>query len=206
MSLSTNRYALILLAIFAVECVIVAINPLHRSDWLLENVLVIVGIPGLWFVHKRFPFSKLAITFLFLYFFLHEIGTHYTYALVPYKQWAAEWFNFHFPEGRNHYDRLVHFMYGFLLTIPLREVVVQKWRVNGFLSYFIPVDLIMSTSMIYELIEWAVAIIFGGELGQAYLGTQGDVWDAHKDMALASLGALIITFIFIALKRKKEHV
>ena len=92
---------------------------------------------------------------------------------------------------RNHFDRLVHFSYGLLLAYPIREVFLRIADAKGFWGYFLPLDVVMSTSMLYELIEWAAAVGFGGELGQAYLGTQGDVWDAHKDMALASCGALL---------------
>jgi putative membrane protein len=92
---------------------------------------------------------------------------------------------------RNNFDRVVHFCYGLFLAYPVREVFLRIANVRGFWGYFLPLDLTMSSSMIYELIEWAAALIFGGHAGMAYLGTQGDVWDAHKDMALASLGALI---------------
>jgi putative membrane protein len=185
--------------------IIVAIDPIDTKDWLLENILVVIALPVLWKVNKHYPLSKLAFTFIFIFLFLHEIGSHYTYALVPYKEWFQNYLGIDLGEGRNHYDRLVHFLYGFLLTLPLREVLVQRFHVKKFLSYFIPVDLIMSTSMIYELIEWAVAIQFGGELGQNYLGTQGDVWDAHKDMGLASLGSIFIMLSFILLKRKNNN-
>ena len=92
---------------------------------------------------------------------------------------------------RNNYDRVVHFSYGLLLAYPIRELFLRVAGVRGFWGYFLPLDLTMSSSMLYELIEWAAAEMFGGDLGVAYLGTQGDIWDAHKDMALASLGALI---------------
>jgi putative membrane protein len=91
---------------------------------------------------------------------------------------------------RNNYDRVVHFSYGLLLAYPIREVFLRIADVRGFWGYFLPLDVTMSTSMTYELIEWAAAVYLGGDLGMAYLGTQGDVWDGHKDMALASLGAL----------------
>ena len=92
---------------------------------------------------------------------------------------------------RNHFDRAIHFAYGLLLAYPIREVFIRIATVRGFWGYFLPLDLTMSTSMLFELFEWGAAEFFGGDLGMAYLGTQGDVWDAHKDMALASLGALI---------------
>jgi putative membrane protein len=119
---------------------------------------------------------------------------------VPYQQW--------FPSlagGRNMFDRLVHFSYGLLLAYPIREMFLRIGNVRGFWGYFLPLDLTMSTSMLYELIEWGAAEYFGGDLGQAYLGTQGDVWDAHKDMALASLGALIAMFITALVNRHLQR-
>jgi len=86
---------------------------------------------------------------------------------------------------------MVHFAYGLFLAYPVREIFLRVVNVRGFWGYFLPLDLTMSTSMLFELLEWAVVAVFGGGLGQTYLGTQGDEWDAHKDMALASLGALI---------------
>jgi putative membrane protein len=103
---------------------------------------------------------------------------------------------------RNHFDRLTHFCYGLLLAYPIREVFLRVADVRGFWGYFLPLDFTMSTSMLYELIEWAAAEVFGGELGMAYLGTQGDVWDAHKDMALASLGAVIAMAVTAAINAR----
>ena len=126
---------------------------------------------------------------------LHEIGAHYTYAEVPYdaafKSLTGTSLNELMGWERNHFDRLVHFLYGLLLAYPIREVFLRIANVRGFWGYFLPLDVTMSTSMIFELFEWGAAEFFGGELGMAYLGTQGDVWDAHKDMALASIGALL---------------
>lgn len=199
-----NRYLTILMFLFIIEWVFMAIEPFDRMDWLLENLLVFVALPFLWWLNKKFDINASSFTLIFLFLSMHEIGTHYTYALVPYKEWFLDILKIDLAEGRNHFDRLVHFSYGFLLTLPLREIIVKRWHLNGFLSYFLPVDLIMSTSMIYELIEWAVAIVFGGELGQAYLGTQGDIWDAHKDMALASSGAIIIMLGFSIFDIRKK--
>lgn len=100
---------------------------------------------------------------------------------------------------RNHFDRFVHFSYGFLLAYPVREIFLRIAYVKGFWGYFLPLDITMSTSMMYELVEWATAEIFGGDLGVAYLGTQGDAWDAHKDMLLASIGAAIAMIITAAI-------
>jgi putative membrane protein len=141
------------------------------------------------------PLSNVSYTLIFVFHCLHTIGSHYTYSLVPYDQWARKVFgstlNSWFGFQRNNFDRLVHLCFGLLLAYPVRELFMRVAGARGFWSYYLPLDLTMSLSMLYELIEWAAATTLGGELGQAYLGTQGDPWDAQKDMALATLGALI---------------
>jgi putative membrane protein len=145
--------------------------------------------------HRRLLFSRVSYTLIFLFMCLHQVGAHYTYAKVPYDIWFHDLTGYTFNSlvgwQRNNFDRVVHFTYGLLLAYPVREIFLRVANVRGFWGYFLPLDLTMSTSMLYELAEWGAAEIFGGELGQAYLGTQGDIWDAHKDMALASLGAAI---------------
>ena len=196
------RYLLVLTTIFLVIFIVLGINPHDRADWLLENVLTVVFIVALFVTYKRFPLSKISYSCIFIFLCLHEIGSHYTYAMVPYNDWTASLFgselNSWFGLERNHYDRLVHFSYGLLLAYPIREVFIRIAGVKGFWSYFLPLDLTMSTSMLFELFEWGAVEVFGGDLGVAYLGTQGDIWDAHKDMALASIGA-IVTMLIIAL-------
>jgi putative membrane protein len=128
---------------------------------------------------------------------------------VPYDEWFASLtgssFNSLVGWERNNFDRVVHFSYGLLLAYPIREVFLRVADVRGFWGYFLPLDLTMSTSMMFELFEWVAAELFGGELGQAYLGTQGDIWDAHKDMALASLGALLAMLVTAAINRALQH-
>jgi putative membrane protein len=172
-----------------------AFHPYDRADWWLENALLFVGVTLLVLTHRVFPLSKVSYTTLFVFFCLHTIGAHYTYAEVPYdeawRQLTGHSLNEALGWERNNFDRVVHFCYGLLLAYPIREVFLRIANVRGFWGYFLPLDLTMSTSMLFELIEWGAVLVVGGELGQAYLGTQGDEWDAHKDMALASLGALI---------------
>jgi len=196
---SHHRYLFFFTIAFAIEFLILAIQPYDRHDWLLENVLVFVFILVFAIAFNKFPLSRVSITLIFLFLFLHEIGAHYTYAKVPYNSWTENLLgsslNSLLGWERNHFDRLVHFSYGLLLAYPLREMFLRVANVRGFWGYFLPLDITMSTSMIFELFEWAAAEIFGGDLGVAYLGTQGDVWDAHKDMMLASIGAAITMLI-----------
>ena len=193
--ISHQRYLLVLSLLFLIEWLALAINPSDRHDWLLENALVFVFALLLAASYRRLPLSRISYTLIFLFLCLHEVGAHYTYAKVPYDGWflslTGSSFNAWVGWERNNFDRIVHFLYGLLLAYPLREVFFRIADVRGFWGYFLPLDFTMSTSMTFELFEWVAAELFGGELGVAYLGTQGDIWDAHKDMLLASTGAVV---------------
>jgi putative membrane protein len=204
-----TRYVLLLLGLFAVEWIVLAIHPLDRSDWMLENALAVTAIGVLALTYRWFRFSRFSYTLLFVFLCLHEIGAHYTYAMVPYHEWlqalGGPAFSAHFGTARNHFDRLVHFSFGLLLSYPLREIFVRVAQARGFWSYYLPLDMTMAFSMLFELLEWAAATIFGGDLGVAYLGTQGDPWDAQKDMALASLGGLIAMIVTALVNWHKQR-
>jgi putative membrane protein len=186
--------------VYTLWWLLMAIKPRHFADWLLENALVVAAVALLWFTRKNFPLSRISYTCIFLFMMLHALGAHYTYSEVPYQEWFPV-----FEGGRNHFDRLVHFLYGLLLAYPIREMFLRIGNMRGFWGYFLPLDLTMSTSMLYELIEWGAAEVVGGDLGAAYLGTQGDIWDAHKDMALASLGALLAMFITALVNKRMQR-
>ena len=207
--MSYERHARLLAAVFAALWVALAIRPVNRQDWILENVLLVLAAPICIAAYRRRLFSRLSHSLIFAFLCLHEIGAHYTYSLVPYDDWwraiSGHTFNEMFGWHRNHFDRLVHFLYGLLLAYPIREIFLRIVRVRGFWGYFLPLDLTMSTSLLYELLEWLAAVLLGGDLGQAYLGTQGDIWDAHKDMALASLGALIAMLVTAAVNAKCQR-
>lgn len=199
MFLTHRQYFLVLTGLFAILWMALAISPLYRSDWLLENVLVFAFALSLALSWRWFTFSRISATLIFLFLCLHEVGAHYTYSQVPYDAWIESLTGYSLNEAmgwqRNHFDRAIHFSYGLLLAYPIREIFLRIANVKGFWGYFLPLDLTMSTSMMFELFEWGAAELFGGDLGMAYLGTQGDVWDAHKDMALASSGALIAMLV-----------
>ena len=190
-----SRYPLWLLLAFGAFWLAMAYKPKYFQNWLLENVLTVLFVAGLLLTRRRFPLSNVSYTLIFVYLCLHTVGAHFTYSKVDYD-WPfravfgsgpTDWFDW----KRNHFDRLVHFCFGLLLSYPIRELFLRIAGARGFWGYYLPLDVTMSFSMLYELVEWGAAVKFGGDLGQAYLGTQGDEWDAHKDMALASLGALI---------------
>jgi putative membrane protein len=208
--ISHHKYLTILALIFTLEFLVLAISPYDRSDWALENVLVFVFAIVFGLTYKRFPLSRISYTLIFIFLCIHEIGAHYTYAKVPYNHFFIVNFGISLNDflgfTRNHFDRFVHFLFGLLLAYPVREVYCRIACAKGFWAYFFPLELTMAASMTFELFEWGAAELFGGELGIAYLGIQGDVWDAHKDMVLASLGAFIAMLItlFINLRIQKN--
>ena len=188
-----SKFPLILFVFYVLIWIILSINVTHFEDWKLENYLTIPFLVLLFIVYRWFRLSNISYGLIFAYMILHIIGTHYTYSEVPFGYWMSSLFDV----SRNHYDRIVHFSFGFLLAYPLREVFFRIGKSRGFFGLYVPVEFVLAFSAIYELLEWLIAVLFGGDLGIAYLGTQGDVWDAQKDIALAVLGA-IISMLFVA--------
>jgi putative membrane protein len=203
--MSRTRLIQTLTAAFALLWVVLAIAPVDRSDWLLENVLIAAAAGVLVATRRVLPLSGASCVLLFVFLCLHAVGAHYTYSLVPYddavRAVTGGSLNEAFGAERNHYDRVVHFAYGLLLVLPFRELLMLHAGLRGFWSYFLPVDLALSSSALYEIIEWGAAIVYGGDLGAAFLGTQGDEWDAHKDMALAAVGASIAAVVLWRVNR-----
>lgn len=192
---ASARFGLALLAVFALATLALGIAPRYRQDWLLENVIVLIAVPLLVFGWRRLPFSRGAYLALFGFLLLHEIGAHYTYSEVPYDEAFARLTGYSLNAllglHRNHFDRAVHFLYGVLVTPMAVELFAHRAPPRGVWRWILPVSFIMSHSVLYELVEWLAALRFGGDLGTAYLGTQGDPWDAQQDMALAALGSIL---------------
>lgn len=182
--------------------VALGVAPTSRADWVLENVLVVVTLAVLILTVRRFRFSSAAYTCLFAFLVLHEIGAHYTYSQVPYEQWIARMQGLTLGRllgwQRNAYDRMIHFTYGLLILPPMTELMRSVAPARGWWRFVQAPALILAGSALYELIEWAAALVFGGDLGEAYLGTQGDTWDAQKDMACALAGALLSQLVIRA--------
>ncbi|MFM2393486.1 MAG: hypothetical protein RLZZ546_1468 [Bacteroidota bacterium] len=166
------------------------------NNWILENVLVFLFLGFLFFTYKRYQFSDLTYLLIFIYLCLHVYGAQYTYAENPFGYWLKDKLDLE----RNHYDRIVHFSFGFLLAYPMRELFLKWVKFPTWVSWWLPIEITLSISGLYELIEWAVADVFFKEQGAAYLGTQGDVWDAQKDMFLATIGAILATSIVSSIK------
>ncbi len=173
---------------FGVVWILCAIRPYNRADWALENLLTLVAVPAAVFTYRRFRFSDQSYVQATLFLILHTIGSHYTYAEVP----AGDWVRDAFGLTRNHYDRLVHFLFGLLMLRPARELTLRRARSLGPVTlFYLSFASIAWWGAAYEMVEWLVARVADPAAGTAYLGTQGDVWDAQKDMALACVGALI---------------
>ncbi|RAP66089.1 hypothetical protein A6B37_04015 [Achromobacter sp. HZ01] len=204
-----RRYLYTLGLLFAVIWTALAISPHDRADWALENALVLAFGAALLLTRRWFVFSRVSYTLIFLYLCLHAIGAHYTYSLVPYDDWwralTGGSFNALVGWERNNFDRVVHFSYGLLLAYPIREIFLRVVEVRGFWAYFLPMDVTLSTSALYELLEWGAAATVGSELGAAYLGTQGDIWDAQKDMALAAAGAVLAMALTALVNRRARR-
>jgi putative membrane protein len=193
-----NRSLQLMVGWLALVWGITAIHPLYPFDWFLENLLTYIYGAILILTFRRFKFTNLSYALFTLYLTLHMIGAHYTYAKVPLGFWAQEWFGF----TRNHYDRLVHFAFGFLLAVPFRELLVRIVRIPLRWSYFMTACVMLAFSAFYELLEMWTAIIVSPELGDAYLGTQGDVWDSQQDMFVAFLGSVItMSAVWLANRR-----
>ena len=202
------RYPALLLAILLAWTAALGIAPHFRQDWLLENLLVLFSIPVLVLTYRRLRFSNAAYTCLFAFFMLHEVGAHYTYSLVPYDAWGRALLGVS-VDGllgfeRNMFDRAVHLLYGVLVTPAAVELFAEKAPPVGIWRFLMPLFFMNSHAVIYETVEWLAAEAFGGELGAAYLGTQGDVFDAQKDMALAFAGATV-TIAFLLWRRRAQR-
>jgi putative membrane protein len=191
----------ILTLLFVIAWVWAAIEPTHYDDWLLENILVFILIGLIFFTGRYFEFSILSYTFITIFMILHVVGSHYTYAEVPWGVTLGEWLG----TERNMYDRLVHLLFGVLFVYPVREMSVRIAKTKGFWGYFVPFMIISSFAGFYEIVEWAAAAMVDPEAGAAFLGSQGDIWDAQKDMLLAIVGSLgtllIVMFVHMAFNR-----
>lgn len=157
------------------------------ANWWIENLLVFIFVAVLLATHHRFAFSDLSYMFILAFLVLHVYGAKYAYADNPFGFWLQQ--NFH--TARNPYDRIVHTSFGLLMAYPMRELLVRRFNLSPRYAWILPVELVLSLSGLFELVEWSIADIFFPEHGQNYVGTQGDIWDAQKDMFVATSGAVV---------------
>jgi putative membrane protein len=176
-----------LLALVAAAVVWSAVNPYEYGTWLLEVLPVLVAIPLLALTYRRYRLTDLTYVLIAVHAIILVVGGHYTYARVP----LGDWFRDTFDLSRNHYDRLGHFAQGFVPAIIAREVLLRSSPLRrGRWLAFLVVSVCLAISASYEILEWQSAI-WGGEAAGDFLGMQGDVWDAQKDMLLALIGAIV---------------
>lgn len=192
-----NNSLQILTGLYAVLFTVLAFNPVDRTTWFVENLTVWIILAVIWVLYLRnIRFSSLAYFLMFILIYLHTIGGHYTFALVPFD-FITNLFGF----ARNHFDRIAHFSVGFYAFAIAEWMYAKSLVQNKFLLWTYPVLFIATVAMSYEIIEWIYAAYSAPEAGIAYLGSQGDIWDAQKDMLADTLGAVFATTFFF-LKRK----
>ncbi|MDG2354247.1 MAG: DUF2238 domain-containing protein [Gammaproteobacteria bacterium] len=188
----------ILLSIFGIFWVALAINPLYRDIWVAENLILVICIGYVVSTYKSTPFSNTSYWLIFIFCILQTIGAHYTYAEVPIGFWAAELLEIE----RNHYDRLVHFAFGFLLVLPFKEVITRTIKFSNYRTeVFLLVLIFFGIGGFYEILEWLYAIFYEQQQSpqtatDSFLGSQGDIWDAEKDTLLTGLGAWFYLIFF----------
>ena len=181
-----RREPAILLTATIVALIVSRIGAAEPGTWVLEVFPIFLAVPLLVATAKRFPLTPLAYRLLFVHALILMIGGHYTYAKVPLGFWVRDALHL----GRNHYDRLGHFAQGFVPAIVAREVLLRRSPLQrGKWLFFLVTCVCLAISASYELIEWLAAIL-GGSSADAFLGTQGDVWDTQWDMFMALVGAL----------------
>ncbi len=186
-----RNYLIGLLAIFCVVFAWSAIHPHDYFTWFLEVAPALIALPILFFTYKKFPLTPLLYGLILFHAIILMVGGHYTYAEVPLFDWLRDMFDL----GRNYYDRVGHFVQGFVPAMVAREILVRKQivRSKGWL-FFIVSCICLSISAVYEFIEWWVAVA-SGTAADAFLGAQGDVWDTQWDMFLALVGAICAQLI-----------
>lgn len=174
------------------------IGPHDRFTWWLESVPVVVGVPLMVGLAKRFPLSSLLLVLLWLHSVVLVVGGHYTYAEVPLGEWAKDWFGW----TRNNYDKVGHFAQGFVPAVLTREILVRTSPLAGTREGqpsrwlgFLVICVALAFSAFYELVEWFAAVTQGAA-ADAFLGTQGDAWDTQTDMLMALVGAIAAMVFF----------
>jgi len=194
--LKNNWIKLYLLVFIGIWAYTFIVTP-DLNNWLLENTLVVLFLIPLLLTYRKYPLSDLSYLLIALFLSVHVYGSTYTYAENPLGDWLKELFD----TKRNQYDRMVHFSFGFLLAYPMRELFLNILKLKKWVAWALPVEISLSIGALYEIIEWAVADIFFKNQGASYLGTQGDIWDAQKDMFLAFLGAFIAMVSLATIKK-----
>ena len=193
-----NRFKILVLGISAIVAVITYINPVFPREQFLQQAGTILLVAVLLADLRKHWFSNLAFAGIALFMMLHLVGARYIYSYVPYQEWLqglGDWEWLH--TTRNHYDRLVHLLFGVLLFPALVEFSQRRVTSRQVMAVMVAWLMVQAGSLIYELFEWALTLVLSPEDAEGYNGQQGDLWDAHKDMALAMLGSTIAAGYYI---------
>lgn len=189
----------ILVFAFIIGLLISGINPHDYFTWFLEVFPAIIGLLVLILTFKKFRFTYLVYVFVLIHCYILFIGGHYTYAEVPLFDWIKEYFN----QSRNNYDKIGHFAQGFIPAMIARELFIRKEIIKrGTWLSILTICFCISISVLYEFLEWFVAIA-SGQSAEAFLGTQGYVWDTQSDMLFAFIGAFTMIILFSKLHDKQ---
>ncbi|MEX2316867.1 MAG: DUF2238 domain-containing protein [Pirellulales bacterium] len=193
--LPQDRWNRAMLFAFLLLWLVSCIRPPHPEYLLLQHGPTVVAIASLVAVQNRLAVSRISYTAILLFLTCHLLGARYLYTFVPYDDWLKPLLGFRITEQfgfqRNHYDRLVHFLFGLLIVVPSWRFSRRILGLGGWWSAAVAFSIIMTASAVYEIIEWAVAMTQSEITAESYNGQQGDVWDPHWDMTLAGLGSLI---------------
>lgn len=210
MSALTNKILKFSLLILSIAVVLASIKPLYWQSYVLHQLGTLIFMAIMIILAKKSIISHIGIVGMTLFLLLHILGARYLYSYVPYDQWSTVLFgigiNDIFGFKRNHYDRLVHFAYGVCLYPLIYDLIKHWFKTNSQKQLvFIVLTVNMATSMLYELFEWFLAIGLSPKQAAQYNGQQGDMWDAHKDMALALIGAIISSCCYAKIPKKAKH-
>ena len=189
---ASQRELIVLLILYLVGFTLLAIDPHDRADWALENFFPISQLIAVIIAYRYYKFTRISYYMIFFYLFVQSWGGHFTYAEAAPFNWLRDEFHL----ARNHYDRVAHFMLGFLLGLPIREILMQFISASRRWINFLTASLVLAIGAFYEFIEWWVAVLVTPNLGDKFLGTQGDIWDTQWDMFLALVGAVLTIAIF----------
>lgn len=187
---------LALLSVYILIFGLCAIAPYDRSVWWAENIPVIMVVAGLVWLARWHQFSNMAYVLMSVFIFLHTVGGHYTFERVPFG-WVSDLFGFE----RNHYDRIAHFSVGFYAYAIAEMLMTRRLVRSRWLVFLFPVFTVVAVAGLYEIFEWQYAIHSNPEAGIAVLGSQGDIWDAQKDMLADTLGAVFVMLLFFVWHR-----
>ncbi len=192
-------YPQIIAALFFMFFILMGISPLERAVWIVEVVPIVIVYLFLLLTYQRFKFTNISYSLMLCWLVWHTIGGHYTFANVPFD-FITELFNFQ----RNNFDRVGHIIVGFY-AYPMAEFLTRKKYTNVIVASLFGLFFVMSIAAGYEIVEWAYAVIDGGDTGLEFLGSQGDIWDAQKDMLADTVGALISLALFLYIRPDKNR-